>query len=154
MERGIPLSDVYVEILAESMRRNGELWHTAQLTVDTEHYCTSVTQMAMAQLYPLPIHLSGRIGVYTGGEEEIPVEQMCDRARLALDTVGKQDGVKIAFYTRELHEKLLMEHRILDSVQDALENGEYKLYLQPKVDMVKDGEMAGAEALISQINIR
>ena len=50
--RGIPLSDVYVEILAESMRRIGELWHTAQITVDMEHYCTSVTQMAMVQMYP------------------------------------------------------------------------------------------------------
>ncbi len=49
---GIPLNDVYVEILAESMRRVGELWHTAAITVDTEHYCTSVTQMAMAQFYP------------------------------------------------------------------------------------------------------
>ena len=53
IEQGIPLNDVYVEILAESMRRIGELWHTAQITVDTEHYCTSVTQMAMAQMYPL-----------------------------------------------------------------------------------------------------
>ena len=52
LEKGISLNDVYVEILAESMRRVGELWHTAQITVDTEHYCTSVTQLAMAQLYP------------------------------------------------------------------------------------------------------
>ena len=52
LEKGISLNDVYVEILAESMRRVGDLWHTAQITVDTEHYCTSVTQMAMAQLYP------------------------------------------------------------------------------------------------------
>lgn len=52
LNSGISLNDVYVEILAESMRRVGDLWHTAQITVDTEHYCTSVTQMAMAQLYP------------------------------------------------------------------------------------------------------
>ena len=52
-DRGISLSDIYVEILAESMRRVGELWHTARITVDTEHYCTSVTQIAMAQMYPL-----------------------------------------------------------------------------------------------------
>ena len=51
VDRGIPLDDVYVEILSESMRRVGELWHTAEITVDTEHYCTSVTQMAMAQMY-------------------------------------------------------------------------------------------------------
>ena len=52
-QKGIPLSDLYVEILAESMRRIGELWHTARISVDAEHYCTSVTQMAMAQLYPV-----------------------------------------------------------------------------------------------------
>ena len=53
VEKGISLNDIYVEILAESMRRVGELWHTAQITVDAEHYCTSATQMAMSQLYPL-----------------------------------------------------------------------------------------------------
>lgn len=52
-EKGIPVNDIYVEILAESMKRIGEMWHTAQITVDTEHYCTSVTQMAIAQMYPL-----------------------------------------------------------------------------------------------------
>ena len=51
MDRGIPLDDIYAEIFSESMRRVGELWHMAEITVDTEHYCTSVTQMAMAQLY-------------------------------------------------------------------------------------------------------
>lgn len=53
IRQGIPLNDIYVEILAESMRRVGDLWHTAKITVDTEHYCTSITQTAMAQLYPL-----------------------------------------------------------------------------------------------------
>ena len=51
-EKGIPTEDIYAGILAESMRRVGELWHTAKISVDQEHYCTSVTQMAMAQMYP------------------------------------------------------------------------------------------------------
>lgn len=51
LDRGISLPDIYVEILSESMRRVGELWHTAKITVDAEHYCTSVTQMAMSQMY-------------------------------------------------------------------------------------------------------
>ena len=51
VEQGTSLDDIYVEILSESMKRVGELWHTAEITVDTEHYCTSVTQMAMAQMY-------------------------------------------------------------------------------------------------------
>ena len=48
MDEGIPLDDIYVEIFSETMRRVGELWHTAEITVDTEHYCTSVTQTANA----------------------------------------------------------------------------------------------------------
>lgn len=51
-QAGIPLQDIYVDILSESMRRVGDLWHTAKITVDVEHYCTSTTQMAMTQLYP------------------------------------------------------------------------------------------------------
>lgn len=53
IERKIPINDIYVHILAECMRKVGELWHTSQISVDTEHYCTSVTQMAMAQMYPM-----------------------------------------------------------------------------------------------------
>lgn len=49
--RGISLDDIYVDILSESMKRVGELWHTAEITVDMEHYCTSVTQTAMSQMY-------------------------------------------------------------------------------------------------------
>ena len=52
-DSGLSLNDIYIDILAECMRRIGELWHTGKITVDIEHYCTSVTQTAMAQLYPL-----------------------------------------------------------------------------------------------------
>ncbi len=100
--------------------------------------------------YPLPLRLAWRIGVCPG-DETIPVEQLCDRARLALDTVAGQGRAKIAFYNHELHEKLLMEHRIFDSVQGALKGREFQLYLQPKVDMTT-GEMVGAEALIRWIS--
>lgn len=51
LNRGVPVDDVYVEILSESMRRVGEFWHTSQITVDMEHYCTALTQMVMAQMY-------------------------------------------------------------------------------------------------------
>ena len=35
MEQGMELDDIYGEILSESMRRVGELWHTAEISVDT-----------------------------------------------------------------------------------------------------------------------
>lgn len=51
-KQGISIVDIYVDILAESMRRVGEMWHKAKITVDVEHYCTSTTQLAMSQMYP------------------------------------------------------------------------------------------------------
>ena len=61
VDEGIPVNDVYVDILAESMRRVGELWHESEISVDAEHYCTSVTQTAMTQMY-LDIFSSKRRG--------------------------------------------------------------------------------------------
>ena len=53
VKEGIPLDDVCSDIVAEAMRRVGELWHLHLISVDMEHYCTSVTQMALSQFYPL-----------------------------------------------------------------------------------------------------
>lgn len=53
IRQGIGLADVYVDIAGESMREVGELWHRHLISVDQEHYCTSVTQTALSQLYPI-----------------------------------------------------------------------------------------------------
>ena len=36
-----------------SIFKNQPAAQTAKITVDAEHYCTSVTQMAMSQMYPV-----------------------------------------------------------------------------------------------------
>ena len=41
-----------------SIFKNQPAAQTAKITVDAEHYCTSVTQMAMAQMYPVLFALS------------------------------------------------------------------------------------------------
>ena len=48
---GIPLVEIYEDILQPTMQEVGELWHQGRITVDKEHYCTSTTQMALAQFY-------------------------------------------------------------------------------------------------------
>lgn len=103
--------------------------------------------------YPLPVRIGEKIGVYSdsNADTSISIEQMCDRALLALDTIQPQSLSRVAFYNHSLHESLLLEHRILDSVPDALENREFKLFLQPKVD-IRSGEVIGAEALIRWIH--
>ncbi|MBC5709878.1 cobalamin B12-binding domain-containing protein [Hungatella hominis] len=53
IKTGIPVGDICVDIITETMRRVGDLWHSHQISVDMEHYCTSITQMALSQLYPV-----------------------------------------------------------------------------------------------------
>lgn len=58
---GIPIDEIYEDILQEVMHEVGELWHHNQITVDKEHYCTSTTQMVLSQFYE-EIFSTGRIG--------------------------------------------------------------------------------------------
>ena len=37
---GIPLNDIYVDIVAETMTRIGDMWHRHIISVDMEHYST------------------------------------------------------------------------------------------------------------------
>ena len=97
--------------------------------------------------YPLPVHISTKIGVYSVEDTTISVEQMCDRAFLAMEDNLQQGTSRIGFYNEELHKKLLMEHQIIDSVPQALKNHDFLMYLQPKVEM-STRKIIGAEALI------
>jgi len=47
----IPIEDIYDDILSEVMHQIGELWHEQKITVDQEHYMTSITQVALSQFY-------------------------------------------------------------------------------------------------------
>lgn len=48
---GVPILDIYEGILRAVMHEVGRLWHQSKLTVDKEHYCSSVTQTVMSRFY-------------------------------------------------------------------------------------------------------
>lgn len=50
-KKNIPLIDIYEEILTKTMHEIGELWHKNIITVDREHYATTVTQTIMSSFY-------------------------------------------------------------------------------------------------------
>lgn len=54
---GVPADRIYLEILAPTLQEVGWLWQIGRVTVAQEHFCTAVTQFAMASLYD---HLATR----------------------------------------------------------------------------------------------
>ena len=96
--------------------------------------------------YPLPIHLQEKIGVYSVDDSSLSVEQMCDRARLAI-SFSATPNAEISFYDHTLHKKILKDHQILNSISEALSGRQFLLYLQPKVDIFTRA-VIGAESLI------
>lgn len=48
--RGMPLVEVYEQLLVPAQRRVGELWQTSRITVADEHLATAVTQFVIAVL--------------------------------------------------------------------------------------------------------
>ncbi len=50
-EQGVPILEIYEGILSVVMHEVGRLWHENKLTIDKEHYCSSVTQTVMSRFY-------------------------------------------------------------------------------------------------------
>ncbi|MDI6452324.1 cobalamin B12-binding domain-containing protein [Peloplasma aerotolerans] len=48
---GYSIEEIYVDVLQEVMKEIGEMWHQCKISVDQEHYMTSITQVVLSQFY-------------------------------------------------------------------------------------------------------
>ena len=86
-------------------------------------------------------------GVYSIENRTISVEQMCDRALLAARGIKGQYGKYFAEYDDALRDQLLRDQAITNSMESALAQNQFEIYLQPKY-RIWDESLAGAEALV------
>ncbi len=85
-------------------------------------------------------------GIYLVNDKQVPVNLMCDRAMMAVKTI-KGDVLKFcAFYDEQYRSDMLKANEIEKDMQESLERGDFKMYLQPKFRL-SDNKMVGAEAL-------
>lgn len=88
-----------------------------------------------------------RWGIYEITDRSVPVEQMCDRALLAADSIKGQYNNYFAVYDDSLRSRLLREKAITDAMETALAEKQFEVYFQPKYSL-NDNCMAGAESLV------
>lgn len=97
--------------------------------------------------YPLPMRLQIKVGIYQIQERDLAVARMCDRALLAASSIKGNYSRRIAPYNHQMHEKLILEQKIINTMVEALQREEFAVYLQPKVE-VETERVIGAEALV------
>ena len=72
---------------------------------------------------------------------------MCDRALLAAVSIKGNYDCRMIQFNDKMHEKMMMEQKIINTMVESLEKGEFMVYLQPKVE-IDTGRIIGAEALV------
>lgn len=86
-------------------------------------------------------------GFYTDNGEDIPIEKKCDNAMMAARSVKGKYGVHYSWFDQALKDELLSEQIIMEEMEQALEDEQFEVYLQPKVRAGSESWM-DAEALV------
>lgn len=102
---------------------------------------------ASLKKYPLDYEITCACGIYYIDDKKLSVHLMLDRAQLAQKTVKGLYDRHYAVYDKAIMQKEAENQFILNSMEKAIEEKEFVIFLQPKVKTT-DGSLAGAEALV------
>lgn len=96
------------------------------------------------------LHFDVCMGFYcmTGEDWRDSVDALVNRANMAQKSVKSLPGSNYAFYNKEISNQAIEETELEAAADNALKNGELKLYLQPKVDIQNGNRIEGAEVLV------
>lgn len=89
-------------------------------------------------------------GIYKTEHFDEPLESMCDKAALAIDSIKGNTQEIFAYYDETMLENALKWKRAVDEFDEALAAGEFQMYLQPQI-CAENGTLHGAEALVRRI---
>ena len=102
-------------------------------------------------IYPLKFDIRVSFGYYVVKDRQDGVSIMLDRAFAAQKSIKGSFLRCSAYYDDNLRQREAIEQRIITQMSQALANGEFQVYLQPKYDM-KSHEILGSEALVRWVH--
>lgn len=86
-------------------------------------------------------------GIYADFEKSLSIRVVSDRSGISKSIAKRQNYEWYHFYEEENRTDILKEKKIENSMERALENEEFEVYLQPKYSLINE-ELYGAEALV------
>lgn len=91
-------------------------------------------------------HLHIYVGVYEITDRNEEVSIMCDKANLAIKTLGENYDKSMAYYNDTIFHDTVAEKQLVGDFDKALAEKQFCMYLQPQV--TSEGKLLGAEALV------
>lgn len=93
-------------------------------------------------------HIDVSIGVCRAREgRNLPLNDMVNRAMMAQREAKTLSGSNYAFYSEKMRKTALYDTELETTMKTAMENGEFKVYFQPKVDVQNNFCIDSVEAL-------
>jgi len=127
----------------------GIVLHNVALGEDADKVANRILH-ALRQNYFIdgsPIRLHASIGITLFPHDSTDVPSLLRHAELALDKAKAIGGNTAVFFDSALAEVAEQRHHLENDIRLALRNRDFRLYLQPIVDL-RNNRLAGAEALI------
>ena len=97
------------------------------------------------------LHISHNIlffaGIYTVEKRDLPIEQMCDRAGMALKRIKGSYLTRYAYYDAKMRDQMIEELLISGNLEIALMEHQFTIFLQPIFDP-RTNSVVSAEALV------
>ena len=86
-------------------------------------------------------------GVYPVDNAFLPIDQMCDRAHMALNRIKGRYMTRFAYYDTAMRDQMIEEQMIVRNMEYALQEGQFFIHLQPIYETTTSA-ISGAEALV------
>ena len=97
----------------------------------------------VVQSLNIPGNIRFCAGLYPVSNVFLSVNQMCDRAHLAMSTIKDSYSRRYAVYDEDMRARVLEEQLILRDMAGALEEGQFTIYIQPIYDIAKGVDFSG-----------
>lgn len=97
--------------------------------------------------YNIPFKVLPSFGIYADMDKKASVSYMKDCATIAMSEIKGKFYKKYALYNEEMRKVILREKKVENDLLLAFEKEEFKIFVQPKVNM-RTGDVTGGEALI------
>lgn len=160
---GLSKGDLILKTIADRLKNflgdNGEVARLGAdefgifLTIQDKNPLTIVERLRDSVFLP-PIKLnsdelviSASIGISLAPEDALSADALINMAKMSLMDIKKSGGNRIGFYSKDLFEKNLQRVEQQRALKKALQNREFVLFFQPKVNLV-ERKIVGFEALI------